>query len=151
MRFSWTGLILAPLLVPAIFSTTMVMLVVSEGSLTAFLTMLVVSCVVSYGTTIFVFLPCLFLLSSEREMSGLKVCLLGSMLGTLAPVSLALISWGSIDPDAGFQINFFVFFLRFAAGPVTPLFPLAGLITAGLYWWLGAQRKSQSVSGNDNT
>jgi hypothetical protein len=43
MRFSWIGLILAPLLVPVIFSATM--LILGEGDvLPAFLTVLVVGC-----------------------------------------------------------------------------------------------------------
>jgi hypothetical protein len=40
-------------------------------------------CIASYGATILLFLPCLFLLSLERQMTGFKVCLLGSVLGAL--------------------------------------------------------------------
>jgi hypothetical protein len=138
MRFSWPGLILPPLLVPVLFSAAMMILVRGDG-LVAFLTMLAVGCVVSYGTTIFLFLPCLFLLSVTRQMTGLKVCLLGSVLGEVVFLSLTLIAWGSRGPDIPIK-NFFVFFLRWAADPITALFPLAGLITAGLYWWLGKQR-----------
>jgi preprotein translocase subunit SecF len=82
MRFSWVGLILAPLLVPVIFSATM--LILGEGDLLpAFPTVLVVGCIVSYGSTILLFLPCLFLLSLERQMTGFKVCLLGLVLGAV--------------------------------------------------------------------
>ena len=145
MRFSWTGLILAPLLVPVIFSATMIIL--AEGnSLLAFLTMLVAGCIVSLGTTIFLFLPCLFLLSLTQQMTGLKVCLLGLVLGALVFVLLTLIAWGGSGPDSGPPIeNFFVFFLRWAADPITALFPLAGLITAGLYWWLGKRKTGRAV------
>ncbi len=144
MRFSWTSLILAPLLVPVIFSATM-MIFLKEDWLVAFLPMLVAGCIVSYGTTIFLFLPCLFLLSLTRQMTGFKVCLLGSVLGAVIFVSLTLIAWGS-RPDSGPPIgNYFVFFLRWAADPITALFPLAGLITAGLYWWLAKRRTGSSV------
>jgi hypothetical protein len=54
-------------------------------------------------------------------------------------VSLTLIAWASRGPDLPIK-NYFVFFLLWAADPVTALFPLAGLITAGLYWWLGKRR-----------
>ncbi len=110
----------------------------------AFLTMLVLGCIVSYGSTIFLFLPCLFLLSSTQRMTGFKVCLLGLVLGAVEFVSLTLIAWGSRGPDLPIK-NFFVFFLLWAADPVTALFPLAGLITAGLYWWLGKRRTGPSV------
>ena len=63
-----------------------------------FLPMLVAACVVSYGTTIFLFLPCLFLLSLTRQMTGFKVCLLGSVLGAVIFVSLTLIAWGAVVP-----------------------------------------------------
>lgn len=145
MRFSWIGLILAPLLVPVIFGATFSILAEGEEDpLLAFLTMLILGCIVSYGSTIFLFLPCLFLLSSTRQMTGFKVCLLGSVLGAVEFVSLTLIAWGSRGPDLPIK-NYFVFFLRWAADPVTALFPLAGLITAGLYWWLGKRRSGPSV------
>ena len=145
MRFSWTSLILAPLLVPVIFSVTVIIRAEGEGDpLLAFLTMLVVGCVASYGTTILLFLPCLFLLSLGQQMTGFKVCLLGLVLGAVEFVSLTLIAWGSSGPDLPIK-NFFVFFLLWAADPITALFPLAGLITAGLYWWLGKRRTGGSV------
>jgi hypothetical protein len=145
MRFSWTSLILAPLLVPVIFSATFSILAEGDGDpLLAFLTMLVLGCIVSYGSTIFLFLPCLFLLSLEHQMTGFKVCLLGLVLGAVEFVSLTLIAWGSRGPDLPIK-NFFVFFRLWAADPVTALFPLAGLTTAGLYWWLGKRRTGPSV------
>lgn len=143
MRFSWTGLILAPLVVPLIFSTAVAMLATGDTSM-GFLLVLAVSCVVSYGATILLFLPCLFLLSLDRQMTGLKVCLLGLVLGILVFVSFTLIGWGSIDPATAPPVSF-VKFLRWAASPITVLFPLAGLVMAGLYWWLGTQRAGGSA------
>jgi hypothetical protein len=145
MRFSWTSLILAPLLVPVIFSTTFGILAEGEGDpLLASLTMLGLGCIVSYGRTILLFLPCLFLLSSTQRMTGFKACLLGFVLGAVEFISLTLVAWGSAGPDLPIR-NFFVFFLLWAADPVTALFPLAGLTTAGLYWWLGTRPTGRSV------
>ena len=142
MRFSWTSLILAPLLVPVIFSATMSILGEGEGGF--FLMMLVVGCIVSYGSTIFHFLPCLFLLSLEQQITGFKVCLLGLVLGAVEFVSLTLIAWGNRSPDLPIK-NYFAYLRLWAADPVTALLPLAGLITAGLYWWLGKRRTDPSV------
>jgi hypothetical protein len=145
MRFSWTSLILAPLLVPVIFSATFIILAEGDAEpLPTFLTMLVLGCIVSYASTILLFLPCLFLFSLEHQMTGFKVCLLGSVLGTAEFVLLTLIAWGSRDPDLPIK-NYFVYLRLWAADPVTALFPLAGLITAGLYWWLGKPRTGRSV------
>jgi len=143
MRFSWIGLILAPLLVPLMFCAVMLSSLQPSGSLPLlFLILLVPSCVVSYGTTIFLFLPSLFLLSLWRPMTGLKASLLGLALGAAVFVPLTLLEWKSSGPDSGPPTeSFWVFFLRWAADPMTAVYPIAGLATAGLYWWLGTWRR----------
>src|SRR5471030_906723 len=101
MRFSWTGLILAPLLVPVIFSAAMLSLMQGDSSPLLFLVLIVPSCFVSYGTTIFLFLPSLYLLSAWRPMTAFKVCVLGFVLGAEVIVPLTLIDWKSSGPDSG--------------------------------------------------
>jgi hypothetical protein len=78
MRFTWTGLILAPLLVPVLFSVAFVSF--SQGARPEF----GVPDTAGPGlhrvlrrATIFLFLPCPFLLSLWRPITGFKVCLLG--------------------------------------------------------------------------
>jgi len=99
MRFSWTSLLLAPLLVPLMFSAVFLSLSGTSSPVLSFVILMIPSCIISYGTTIFLFLPSLFLLSLWRPLTGLKACLL------------------------------------------TVIFPLAGLVTAGLYWWLATRRR----------
>ncbi len=148
MRFSWTGLILAPLLVPVMFSAALLSSLEGERSVLLFLLLLVPSCIVSYGTTIFLFLPSLFLLSSWRPMTGFKVCLLGLVLGAAVFVPLTWMDWTGSGPDSGPPTERFLwFFVRWAADPFTAIYPLAGLITAGLYWWLGTWRRDRSMPG----
>jgi hypothetical protein len=78
-RFSWTGLILAPLLVPVMFSMIGAAMLSSpqEGGnpVLGFLVLLIPGCVVSYGATIFLFLPCLFLLSLWTPVTAFRACL----------------------------------------------------------------------------
>ena len=141
MRFSWTGLILAPLFAPLVFCAVMGPLL-TDGSVLALLIMLVPSCVVSYGTTIFLFLPSLFLLSLWRPVTAVKACLLGLVLGAVVFVPLTLMLWKGSGPDSGPPTESYrVFFLRWAADPTTALCPLSGLVTAGLYWWLATRRR----------
>lgn len=64
MRFSWTGLILAPLLAPLAFSAAMVAAFDGNRPLMFFLVLMVPGCVVSYGTMVVAFLPSLYLLSA---------------------------------------------------------------------------------------
>ena len=101
MRFSWTGLLLAPLLVPLVFCAVMLGFPQTLSSVFLFLILLVPSCLVSYGTTIFLLLPTLFLLSLWRPMTGLKVCLLGLVLGAVVYVPLTWMEWKSSGPDFG--------------------------------------------------
>ncbi|HTB04828.1 MAG TPA: hypothetical protein VK804_30525 [Bradyrhizobium sp.] len=141
MRFSWTGLVLAPLPVPLLFSALMLGSLQTNGAVLPFLILAVPGCIVSYGTTIFLFLPSLFLLSLSRPMTGLKACLLGAILGAAAFLPLTLMMWKGSGQDSGPPTeSFLVFFLRWVADPTTVIFPLAGLVTAGLYWWLGTWR-----------
>jgi hypothetical protein len=150
MRFSWTGLILAPLLVPLMFCAVMLSSQ-TNGTVQLFLILLVPSCVVSYGTTIVLFLPSLLLLSLWRPMTGLKACLLGLVLGAVVFVPLTLLAWKGSGPDSGPPTeSFWVFFPRWAADPMTAIFPMAGLVTAGLYWLLGTWR-GDSRSPNFNS
>jgi hypothetical protein len=146
MRFSWTGLILAPLLVPVICSVVTLSLMQGESSPFLFLALMVLSCFVSYGTTIFLFLPSLYLVSAWRPMTAFRVCLLGLVLGAVVIVPLTLMEWKSSGPDSGPPTeNFVTFFLRWNTDPMTAIFPLAGLVTAGLYWWLGTWRSLRST------
>jgi hypothetical protein len=147
MRFSWTGLILAPLLVPMIFSTAMLSFSEASSPVLVFLFLMVPSCVVSYGTTILLFLPSLYLLSLWRPMTGLTVCLLGLVLGTVVFVPLTLMDWKSSGPDSGPPTeSFLAFLLRWAADPFTLMYPLAGVLTSGLYWWLATWRRGRPSS-----
>jgi len=146
MRFSWTGLIFAPLLVPVIFSAAMLGFLHGDSPLLMFLILMVPSCLVSYGTTIFLFLPSLYVLSTRWPLTAFKVCLLGLVLGAVVIVPLTLIEWTGSGPDSGPPTeSFVVFFLRWASDPIMAMCPLAGLVTAGLYWWLGTWRIGRSL------
>jgi hypothetical protein len=149
MRFSWTGLILAPLL-PAMFSATLLGIFQTDRPVLAFLILLIPGCIVSFGTTIFLFLPCLFLLSLWRPMTGFKVCLLGLVLGAAVIVPLTWMDWKSSGADSGPPTESFLeFFVRWVADPFMAIYPLAGLITAGLYWWLGTWRRGRSMPAQE--
>jgi hypothetical protein len=156
MRFSWMGVFLAPLAVPLLFSTALVvtgLLGPNPGggvgsAALGFLVLLVPGCIVSYGTTIFLFLPCLALLSRWARMTYVRVCLLGLVLGAAVIVPMTWLEWGASGPDSGPPVESFgTFFLRWIADPsfwLEGFFPLAGLITAGFYWWLAARRPGRS-------
>jgi hypothetical protein len=146
MRFTWTGLILAPLLVPLTLSAMLAAALRGDQPVLLFLFLLAAGCIVSYGTTIFLFLPSLFLLSRWRRMTGFSVGLLGLLLGAAVFVPLTWMDWKSSGTDSGPPTESFPeFFVRWAVDPFTAIYPLAGLITAGLYWWLGTWRSRRAL------
>src|SRR5262249_14424758 len=145
MRFSWAGVLLAPLLAPLLFSAAMAA-GVEDGHALLFVIVMVAGCIVSYGAMVLLFLPALYLLSSARPLNWLHVCLLGALLGALAFVPPAWVSWKSSGPDSGPpQEAFLTFLVRWAADPMAVLFPAAGLVTAALYWWLGTRRRRRAA------
>jgi hypothetical protein len=91
---------LAPLLLPVIFSALLSSFQGGWPVLT-FLLLLAPACILSYGTTIFLFLPCLFLLSLWQPMTSIKACLLGLVLGVAMLVPLTWMEWKSSGPDSG--------------------------------------------------
>jgi hypothetical protein len=144
MRFSWTSLLLAPLFAPLMFSALFLSLSEASSPVLSFLILMIPSCIISYGTTIFLFLPALFLLSQWRSLTALNVCLLGLVVGTAVFVPVTLLEWKSSGPDSGPPTeNFLFFFVRWAADPLTAVYPLAGLVTAAIYWWLGMWRRGR--------
>jgi hypothetical protein len=142
MQFSWRGLILAPLLVPAIFSGLMAAASDNNNPVLAFLFVMALGCIISYGSTIFLLLPSMYLLSLRRPLTGLNVCGLGLVLGAAVFVPITLIEWKASGPDSGPPTeNPLAFMLRFGADPTTAIYPVAGLVTAGLYRWLATRRR----------
>jgi hypothetical protein len=142
MQFSWTGIVIAPLLVPLVFSTAMAGSFGGQDVLVPFLVLLIPGVIISYGSTIGLLLPSLFVLSSCRRMTTFTVCLLGAVLGFTVFIAITLVAWASSGPDSGPPTETLGEFLsHWMADPTTAIFPVAGLLTAGLYWRLGAWRQ----------
>ena len=69
MLFSWRALILAPLLTPAIFAGLMAAAFDNNNAFFAFLFMMVLASIVSYGCMICLGLPAMYLLSLSRPLT----------------------------------------------------------------------------------
>ena len=141
MHFSWIGFWLAPLLVPLIGSALSAPLMGGDGPVVLpFLLLLIPSCVISYGAMIFLFLPALFVLSRLRPMTGWTVSALGFVLGLAVIVPVTALAWKSGGPDSGPPVESFLTFFARWIDPSMLFFPVAGLVTAALYWWFGTRR-----------
>jgi len=148
MRFSWRSALLAPLPLPVICCALLAVLTLqSNHAIFLFLFTLVPACIISYGTMFVFFLPCLYLLSRRRPPTGLKVCLLGLALGAAVWVPLTWMDWKSSGADSGPPTEpFLTFLLRWSADPFAALFPLVGLLTAAIYWWMATLPHGRPVA-----
>ena len=149
MHFSWKGFWVAPLVMPLIGCAVMAPVLGNEGLavIATFLLLLVPACIISYGATLFLFLPALFLLSRLWAVTRSMAYLLGLVIGAAVFVPVAKLAWATGGPNSGhMEEDFWVFFAGWLAEPFMLFYPMGGLVTAGLYWWLGT-RRLRSASG----
>lgn len=138
MRFSWSGVVLAPLLLPLLCGLFAVVIAFSpHGPLASFLFLFIPAGVVSYGTMIFLFLPSLYALAKLVPLTFVRVCLIGAVLGAMWTVPLMWAAWLSSGPDSGPpEDTFWRFLVQWVLDPgivLFALFPLSGAITTALY------------------
>jgi hypothetical protein len=151
MRVSWKGAVLAPLLVPLVCGgAAVVTSFTPHNPLAAFLFFFVPASVISYGTMIFLFLPCLYVVSKYTALTLCLTSILGAAVGALWFVPLIWGAWISSGPDSGPPEDSFIeFFVRWISDPSILLFlvfPIAGLITAAAYWFLSDKLTPQRDS-----
>jgi membrane associated rhomboid family serine protease len=86
---------------------------------------------------VFLFLPCLFLVSKFTPLTGRLTCLLGTVLGGMAYLPLAWVMWTSSGVNCGPPPDSFVENLwRQLWEGFAWVFIVGGLVTAMLYWFL---------------
>jgi hypothetical protein len=148
MRFTWKGVLLAPLAAAVLVSAAFARDLHNIPPMRSFLILLIPVCIISYGTIATLFLPGLFVISRRRRPSGVAVCLSGFVLGAAAYVPVILLAWATSGADLGPPvISLSAYFLRWYVDPQTAIPPAGGLLTAGLYWWLGRPDVAPSASG----
>jgi len=137
MKFSWKALVVAPAVVPFIISTLMVIANHGKSLLASFAFLFVLSSMISYGTTIFVFLPCLYLLSKFTTLRYSWGCLLGIVIGVAILLPVDWVCYQTSGMDSGPpQSTFYEYLWRNWWDPVDWVFPVGGLVTALVYWFL---------------
>ena len=149
--FSWKGLLLAPLVVPFVYAILLTISAPGRDALFAFLFFFIPGCVMSYGVTIFLFLPCLFVISQLRSLTATVVGLLGLTLGLVVYGPVEWVSYRASGVDSGPpEISFLEYLRREALGLDFWALVVAGLVTALLYLFLTNRswRKDGGTSGD---
>ena len=145
MKFSWKALILAPLPIPLVFSALFEISTPGRSPIFSFLFFFVLGSVLSYGITIFLFLPCLFLVSRLTSLTVRLTGLVGTVLGCLVYLPVAWESYLATGVDSGPPQGTFGAYLR-QHGFEWDFWALllGGLTTALLYGYLVNQRPGRN-------
>jgi hypothetical protein len=137
INLSWKALILAPLPIPLIYGALLTISFPGKNPFAAFLFFSALGCVLSYGITIFLFLPCFFVVSWFIRLTVSLTGLLGTTLGLLVYVPFIWQSYHASGDDSGPpQITFGEYLRQHAFEWDFWAFLVAGLVTAMLYWFL---------------
>jgi hypothetical protein len=145
IRLSWRSILLAPLAAPLILVSLLTLGSPGPNPILGFLLLLVLGCFVSYGATIVLLLPCLYLLSKVLTLRWYWACLCGTILGVVVIFPITWIAYRSSGPDSGPPVGTFLEFLRHGrTDPLNCLFPIAGGVTALAFWMLGSKPRAAS-------
>jgi len=152
MKFSWKALILAPLPIPLVFSALFEISTPGRSPIFSFLFFFVLGSVLSYGVTIFLFLPCLFLVSRLTSLTASLTGLIGTVLGCLVYFPVAWQFYLSSGVDSGPPPGTFGDYLRLHGFEWDFwVLLLSGLITSLLYWYLVNQWPGGNVKPQINS
>ncbi len=153
MKIDWRALLLAPVFIPTLYCLAFVMSASGGDWLMDFLIIFAIGCVVSYGATLLLLLPVLLVAARIFTLNMPRVCMLGATLGGLTYLPLGWLMYRTSGPDSGPPTATFIDqILAQLADPLTLSFPVAGLVTAALYWvFAGRQAGDDGASSGDGT
>jgi hypothetical protein len=142
MKFSSKALLLAPLLVPFIYSALFVLASPGKKPFLAFLIFFLLGSFFSYCATIFLFLPCLYLFSRFLKLSTYLVGITGFLMGGISFIPFAWLSYRTSGEDSGPPEGTFAASLWMQLhDPFFWAFPIGGLITAMVYRYFCSKKK----------
>lgn len=103
----------------------------------AFLFGFIATGIICSGVYFFAFLPLLRVLSKLTRLTAFKTVSLGALCGLGAAFPYAWVSYRASGPDSGPPEGTFAeYLLASATDPLLLAMPVAGLLTAFLYWTL---------------
>lgn len=136
---------LAPLAAPLIASAIMASQSSRNGGQT-FLFFFGLGSAFSYGVCLFLFLPCLFVLSRFTKLTCLRTVLFGTLLGLALYFPIGWQSYLASGDNSGPPAESFVSYLGRNFWAESWLFYGSGLITTLVYWFLARPLPAKRVS-----
>jgi hypothetical protein len=139
MRFSWKAILLAPLAVP--FITGLVLAASLSGRpLMNFVFFFGLAAALSYGASVFVLLPGLYLVSRFAVLTAWLAGLVGTGLGLALYFPVGWVSYRASGDNSGPPTGTFGEYLWHGGATEAWPFLAGGLITALVYWFLAKPR-----------
>lgn len=146
MRFSWNAIAVAPLVVPVLAG--LIFAAAPGGSLAGnFLFFFVLTAVLSYGASLMVLFPCLYMVSQFTTLNVWRVAVIAAVLGVVVYAPVGWSSYQSSGPNSGPPTDGFLNYLARNGAVEAALFVGGGLITALAYWFLARPRKAVAAAG----
>ena len=153
MKIDWKALLLAPAFIPAAYSLAFILTTSGGNRLLGFLFFFVIGSIISYGATVILLLPALHIATRFTRLDTFRVAVLGAMLGMLTYLPAGWIFYrGSGDDSGPPSGTFAAYLIDQITDPITLSFPVAGLVTAALYWVLsgqGTHRPADTAAAGD--
>ncbi len=152
MKIDWKALLLAPAFIPAAYSLAFILTTSGGNRLLGFLFFFAIGGIVSYGATVILLLPALHLAARVTTLDTFRVAVLGALLGVLTYLPVGWIFYRSSGEDSGPPSGTFAAHLiDQISDPITLSFPVAGLVTAALYWVLSGQGTRRPTGASATT
>ena len=137
MPFRWSAVLLAPAVIPLLFSIWDATQPWGGDKVFGFFFDLALSGIVSYGTTIVLFLPSLFALSRRMRVDALRTTALGTLLGGGGTILIGFLVWSTSGANSGPPEHpRLADLLRTLRQPGAYVFVASGLVTSWIYWIL---------------
>jgi len=148
MKFTWNAFFLAPLPVSALFGLAFAAMTTGGGQnpIYGFLFGFIGSGFIIVLSTLFLFLPALYLLTRFTAPNALKVRLLGAAIGLATYLPITRVVYGASGHDSGPpEGTYLEFLVGWGLNSLLLMLPAAGFITAMIYRYLGDRAKRVTV------
>jgi hypothetical protein len=152
MKISRRGLLLAPLPMPIIFSLMFEISAPGQNPILSVLFFSAFGSVVSYGITICLFVPLLYLVSKFTSLTAIVTSLVGMVVGFIVYFPVAWQMYISSGVDSGPpQGTFKEYLLRQGFQWDFWALLFAGMVTAFLYWYISKRSTgTKDTSSSEN-
>jgi hypothetical protein len=137
MKFTWKAIVIAPLVVPFVYSAALELQAPSKSPILSFLIVFGFGSIFSLVVTLFLLFPALFLVARLTPLTAPLTAVVGTILGGIVYIPVIWETYLTSGDNSGPpQESFFSYLWQYGLGEDLLIFLVAGLVTSTLYWLL---------------